>query len=843
MIALRGTIKRVPKPENEAKTTPSKNINDPGSSEWVWTGYWAFDSLPAPEFLENRKSKRPPHGVRPFVYKFHHVEDAKDVIVPSTTLGDDQDQEEGNREEEKTEEMETDTESNKMKNELNGHYENNILDKEDAMQTLAALDQDSTNVDVKMKNDKSETTSENVVSDVGKAKDSPQEADALRNHADKIDGTKFRSGDNVEKAKESQQNKTEENEKESILGSSFADIDDGIYTDGGTIYPEKCPKGGCWKGYFENVSKRKDRMTSRVQETFHLFFNATPPKGASVTFYDALEDGSTEENDDESKEESVAAPQDASKDIPKTVVDNKKSEIPEGYLHVRGAGTNIFGTFEILGGFNVETSVLEIQRIYVITNDTIQEETKQPRERSKSKPKVPSPASERKSYFTRKRPTVLFRYGESPEPTRSSSAKKRPRGASEHGPLSPLEGIDNDKIKSTTVTASGMKENQPLTITIADHAPAKTSSSRRPSPDKTTPKASAKSKGTSTQAPVLVTQSSFGAIPKAGKPEDAKWRSAHFLYYHRHADDPETSNNPSQPPRTSYVIYEGDMNEGGCIRDGKGVCLYSNDCIYEGDWRKNKEHGKGTLFSGDRKRKIYEGEWERGKMHGKGKYFYYSFSTIDSSNKLQGEYNGDFKENIRHGIGTYTLEDRSSYEGEWRDNVPSGKGIFRWPDGSKYDGHWKDGRRNGFGKLEASDGFVYDGTWVDNAMEGKGFARYPNGQEYDGMWLNGKRDGRGTVTFGNGAVYKGRFKDDCIEGQGTLKIENNVSISFKNKNQMEAKTHEKGIDNGEISTDVESKETHEPPPTEEEEDWMIPIEFQSDIGRIHEKAGFTTGGE
>ena len=27
------------------------------------------------------------------------------------------------------------------------------------------------------------------------------------------------------------------------------------------------------------------------------------------------------------------------------------------------------------------------------------------------------------------------------------------------------------------------------------------------------------------------------------------------------------------------------------------------------------------------------------------------------------------------------------------------------------------------------------------------------------------------------------------------------------------------------------------------EDWMVPIEFQSDIGRIHEKAGFTTGGE
>ncbi len=32
-------------------------------------------------------------------------------------------------------------------------------------------------------------------------------------------------------------------------------------------------------------------------------------------------------------------------------------------------------------------------------------------------------------------------------------------------------------------------------------------------------------------------------------------------------------------------------------------------------------------------------------------------------------------------------------------------------------------------------------------------------------------------------------------------------------------------------------------PAEEKDDWMMPIEFQSDIGHIHQKAGFTTGGE
>ena len=647
MIALRGTIKRVVQPPgNEAKTPPSKNINGPGSGEWIWTGYWAFDSLPAPEVLENRKSKRPPHGVRPFVYKFHHIEDAKDVIVPSTTLGDDQDIEEGNRDKEKEEDMNIDTEKIHRNDEVNDQKVNDVMKKEEKSveQSSEVLEQDSTNVDTEMKNDDSDKTSDNVGSDEKKEHDNSLKEDVLQKSVQLNDDTKFKN-DNVEEAtiekrvsKESQEDKNEENENDertnrSHVGSSFADIDGGVYTDGGMVHPEKCPKGGVWKGYFENVSKRKDRMTSRVQETFHLFFNATPPQDASIAFYDAIEDDNTDKNDDESKEGSIGAPQDASKEVDKPIVDDHKSELPDGYLHVRGAGTNIFGTFEILGGFNVETSVLEIQRIYVITNDMIEEETKQPRVRSKSKPKVPSPASERKSYFTRKRPTVLFRYGDSPEPERSSSAKKRQRGSSEHGPLSPLEGIDNEKMKRISVTIPGKEESQDLSISAVDNVSTKMSGTRRPSPDKITPKSSAKSKGTSTQAekmsgvsPVLMTQSSFAAIPKAGKPEDARWRSAHYLYYHRHTDDPETSNNPSHTPSTSYVIYEGDMNEGGCIRNGKGVCLYNNDYIYEGDWRNNKEHGKGTLFSGDRKRKIYEGEWERGKMVS---FFYFVlFSTI-----------------------------------------------------------------------------------------------------------------------------------------------------------------------------------------------------------------------
>ena len=61
------------------------------------------------------------------------------------------------------------------------------------------------------------------------------------------------------------------------------------------------------------------------------------------------------------------------------------------------------------------------------------------------------------------------------------------------------------------------------------------------------------------------------------------------------------------------------MHDG--VREGRGLCLYNNNLMYEGEWKRNKEHGKGILMSPDRKRIIYEGDWEKGRMQGKGSYY------------------------------------------------------------------------------------------------------------------------------------------------------------------------------------------------------------------------------
>lgn len=43
-------------------------------------------------------------------------------------------------------------------------------------------------------------------------------------------------------------------------------------------------------------------------------------------------------------------------------------------------------------------------------------------------------------------------------------------------------------------------------------------------------------------------------------------------------------------------------------RDGYGKLVFSNKGVYEGTWKMNKMHGKGTLYypSGDI---AYEGDW------------------------------------------------------------------------------------------------------------------------------------------------------------------------------------------------------------------------------------------
>ncbi len=72
--------------------------------------------------------------------------------------------------------------------------------------------------------------------------------------------------------------------------------------------------------------------------------------------------------------------------------------------------------------------------------------------------------------------------------------------------------------------------------------------------------------------------------------------------------------------------YEGEFVSGQ--RHGRGVMIYASDnSMYDGEWRCNKQEGRGTKNWGDGI--VYEGEWMDDKMHGQGKYTLADGSVIE----------------------------------------------------------------------------------------------------------------------------------------------------------------------------------------------------------------------
>ena len=93
---------------------------------------------------------------------------------------------------------------------------------------------------------------------------------------------------------------------------------------------------------------------------------------------------------------------------------------------------------------------------------------------------------------------------------------------------------------------------------------------------------------------------------------------------------------------------------------------------------------------------------------------------------------GEFKDDKRHGQGTYTFANGGKYVGEWKDGKSEGQGTGTYADGSKYVGEFKDGK-----------------------PEGQGTGTYADGSKYVGEWKDGKPEGQGTYTNADGSNYVG----------------------------------------------------------------------------------------
>jgi|ERR1712232_214054 len=94
----------------------------------------------------------------------------------------------------------------------------------------------------------------------------------------------------------------------------------------------------------------------------------------------------------------------------------------------------------------------------------------------------------------------------------------------------------------------------------------------------------------------------------------------------------------------------------------------------------------------------YEGEWRDDQVHGRGSFEW-------GAGEFTGDkYEGEFVEGKRVGKGTYLAANGARYDGEWSADVLHGRGIYLWPTGDKYDGEWKFNKIDGRGTYEYSNG-------------------------------------------------------------------------------------------------------------------------------------------
>ena len=103
-----------------------------------------------------------------------------------------------------------------------------------------------------------------------------------------------------------------------------------------------------------------------------------------------------------------------------------------------------------------------------------------------------------------------------------------------------------------------------------------------------------------------------------------------------------------------YTWADGRMYIGEYLkseRSGKGRCVFEK-WDYEGMWKNDQFHGVGkkTFENGD----TYEGDFRQNKMHGKGTY----------QSKLGGwKYVGDFQGDSRYGTGETIWDDGDKVRG------------------------------------------------------------------------------------------------------------------------------------------------------------------------------------
>ena len=123
-------------------------------------------------------------------------------------------------------------------------------------------------------------------------------------------------------------------------------------------------------------------------------------------------------------------------------------------------------------------------------------------------------------------------------------------------------------------------------------------------------------------------------------------------------------------------------------------------------------------------------------------------------------YSGFFKNNKRHGQGTYVYKNGTKLTGTFYKSLPSyGTKTYagKWK-GDRYTGNFENWNRSGQGNYFWKNGNKYFGQWQKNKLHGQGTFTWKSGNKYVGQWEKGNQHGQGIKTYNNGKIEKGIWK-------------------------------------------------------------------------------------
>lgn len=232
-------------------------------------------------------------------------------------------------------------------------------------------------------------------------------------------------------------------------------------------------------------------------------------------------------------------------------------------------------------------------------------------------------------------------------------------------------------------------------------------------------------------------------------------------------------------PDSTTVQGEFESNE----LNGVGFTKHPDGQEYIGFFKKNKRHGTGCLFLGD---KMMTGRFEEGKV---GNFCEVeqladqidpaNFGVIISPETLSGIKNkksidpderfkvikrGQFSDMKLNGFGEISNQKNGvSVKGEFKDDLIDGYGVLT-VNGLSYFGHFKEGYKSGEGSELDRSSCGYVGDHVKNQREGWGIETQAEGQ-YTGQFVAGQKTGLAEI-FDDDGNYIGGVKDGKPHGFG-----------------------------------------------------------------------------